>query len=147
MAGDSAPLFEPLVQAWGGARFHTHHPALRGVAPVHNQSLREGCRTNEEARANLVRDDLDPVVGKSGSSTCHRLPAAWKRLASIQVIARAEQDGHSEGHHPFDEVSFRCHWSVCRMLKWPTTRVDFWRAKIGCNRERNQITLKPGFPF
>ena len=34
------------------------------------------------------------------------------------------------------------HWHGCPMFKWPTTRVDFWRAKIGRNRERDQITLK-----
>lgn len=34
------------------------------------------------------------------------------------------------------------HWHGCPMFKWPTTRSDFWRAKIGRNRKRDQVTLK-----
>ncbi len=34
------------------------------------------------------------------------------------------------------------HWHSCPMFKWPTTRADFWRAKIGGNRERDQFNLK-----
>jgi DNA mismatch endonuclease (patch repair protein) len=33
-----------------------------------------------------------------------------------------------------------CFWHrhECKIFKWPTTRVDFWRAKIGGNAERDR---------
>ena len=50
------PLFEVLVRAWGGCDFHTHRPS--GVAPVHNQSLREGARADEKTGVDNSPDYL-----------------------------------------------------------------------------------------
>lgn len=37
-----------------------------------------------------------------------------------------------------------CFWHQhdCHLFKWPTTRADFWRAKIGSNRTRDQHAIE-----
>jgi len=37
-----------------------------------------------------------------------------------------------------------CFWHghECDMFRWPATRADFWRAKIGSNRQRDEHALK-----
>lgn len=37
-----------------------------------------------------------------------------------------------------------CFWHAhgCHLFKWPSTRVDFWRDKIGLNRTRDELNIQ-----